>query len=337
MRHPVYRKAVHPDYRLAVHKGFFIVSFLFAEHGYLFIAGLILVGLVLISLSLVINSHVAHNVRVDLRHREKLLEHYRNIFSQVGIISIGIGASLFVYYLQQSYQERSRRNAELENIISHMALQLARGAAETYSLGEFDKLLDHNGPWEDPDAGSSYTADMLDGPKLVDAIARIQGVEENVEAQNLALLNISKIFEKSFVVNELEPVLWFNIVRDDSNIVYAVTQLTADYRDLDQVLGGASSEAAVADPSKAKAIKVQLLDVLYDIELLRQSARRLLARTCLMLAEGSGFTQMKPVYTIETDQPTHKAWLEKVQPLLEQHAIGSKNCFEILGYVKPNP
>ncbi len=313
------------------------MSFLFAEHGYLFIAGLMLVGLVLITLSLVINSHVAHNVLADLRHREKLLEHYRNIFSQVGIIFIGIGASLSVYYLQQSYQERSRRNAELETIVSHMALQLARGAAETYSLGEFDKLLDHNRPWEDPDAGSSRTAEMLAGAELVDKITRIKGLQDDVEAQNLALLNISKIFENSFVVNELEPALWFNIVRDESNIVYAVAQLAADYRSLDQALGGASGEAAVADPSKAKMIKAHVLDVLNDIELLRQSTRRLLARTCLMLADGSGITQMKPVHAIEADQPIHKAWLEKVQPLLKQHAIGSQNCFEILGYKKPNP
>ncbi len=325
-----------PVYRLAVHKGVFIVSFLFAEHGYLFIAGLMLVGLFLIFLSLVINSHVAHNIRADMRHREKLLEYYRNTISQVGIVLIGIGVSLSVYYFQQSYQERSRRNAELESIISHMALQLARGAAETYSLSKFDKLLDRNGPWQHPDAGSSHSADMLAGPELVNKIARIKAVQDDVDARHLALLNISKIFENSFVVNELEPALWFNIVRDESNIAFAAAQLTADYRDLDQELGGASGEAAVADPAKAKAVKAQVLDVLYDMELLRQSGRRLLARTCLMLAEGSGFTQMKPVYMIEADQPTHKAWLDKVQPLLKQHAIGSQNCFDVLGYTPPN-
>lgn len=313
------------------------MSFLFVEQGYLFIAWLILVGLVMITLSLVINSHVAHSVLTDLRHREKMLEHYRNIFSQVGIIFISIGASLSVYYIQQSYQERSKRNAQLENIISHMALQLARGVVETHALGEFDKILDHNEPREGPDARSSRAADMVANAELVETIARIKDLQDDVEFQSLALLNISKIFENSFVVNELEPELWFNIVRDESNIVYAVSQLTADYRNLDQALGGAPSEAAMADPYKAKLIKEHVLDVLYDIELLRQSARRLLARTCLMLAEGTGFTQIKPVYTIEADQPTHKVWLENVQPLLKQYAIGSQNCFEILGYTNPNP
>ena len=85
-----------------------------------------LVGLFLILLSLVINSHVAHNVRADLRHREKLLEYYRNTFSQIGVILIGIGVSLSVFYFQQSYQERSRHNAEVQQILAKMALQLAR-------------------------------------------------------------------------------------------------------------------------------------------------------------------------------------------------------------------
>ena len=51
------------------------MDFIFSDPGYVLIAGLILVGLFLIILSLVINSHVAHNVRADLPHREKLLEY----------------------------------------------------------------------------------------------------------------------------------------------------------------------------------------------------------------------------------------------------------------------
>ena len=73
------------------------------DKGYLFIAGLTLFGVVLIFLSLIINGHVAANVRNDLRHREKLLEYYRNTISQVGVILIGIGISLSVFYFQQGY------------------------------------------------------------------------------------------------------------------------------------------------------------------------------------------------------------------------------------------
>ena len=62
------------------------------DGGYLLIGGLTLVGLLLIFLSLVINSHVAHNVRADLRHREKLLEYYRNTFSQAARLPRGLRA-----------------------------------------------------------------------------------------------------------------------------------------------------------------------------------------------------------------------------------------------------
>lgn len=214
------------------------MDIIFSDRGYAIIAGLTLVGLFLIFLSLVINSHVAHNVRADLRHREKLLEYYRNTFSQVGVVLIGIGGSLAVFYFQQGYQERSRHTAEVQQILAKMALQLARGAAEMPSVAEFDDLLDEDSPYEDPATGNTAAADRLQGAKLASQITKIKFMEDDVDARNLALLNVSQIFENSFVVNEIDPALWFNIVRDESNIRYAVAQLTADYRDLDQAMGG---------------------------------------------------------------------------------------------------
>lgn len=310
----------------------FDLDFVFADRGYLFIAGLTLVGIVLIFLSLVINSHVAHNVRADLRHREKLLEYYRNTFSQIGVILIGIGVSLSVFYFQQAYQERSRRNAELQQIMAKMALQLARAAAQMSSLAEFDEILDRHGPYIDPSTGNTAAADRLQGAELSAEIAKIKLVEDDVDVRDLGLLDVSQIFETSFVVNEIDPALWFNIVRDEANIRYGVTQLAADYRDLDQALAGASGEAAAADPQKAAAARAQVLDIFYDIDLLRQSGRRLLARTCVMLSAGSGFTQMKPIDAIETDASTHAAWIAKARPELERRNVGSQNCFALLDY-----
>ncbi|WP_245499110.1 hypothetical protein [Mesorhizobium sp. M1A.F.Ca.ET.072.01.1.1] len=75
-----------------------------AGHGYLLIGGLILVGAGLLIISLIVNLRVAHSVREELRHREKLLEYYRNIFSQLGVILIGIGVSLFIFFFQQIYK-----------------------------------------------------------------------------------------------------------------------------------------------------------------------------------------------------------------------------------------
>ena len=79
-------------------------------------------------------------------------------------------------------------------------------------------------------------------------------------------------------------------------------------------------------------MKQQVLDIYYDTDLLRQSGRRLLARTCWLLSAGPGFSQMKPVDAIEADEPTHQAWLERAQPALSKVAVGSQNCFALLGY-----
>ena len=77
-------------------------------NGYLLIGGLILIGGGLLLISLFVNRRVAISVRADERHREKLYEYYRNTFSQLGVILIGIGVSLFIFFFQQGYQERQR-------------------------------------------------------------------------------------------------------------------------------------------------------------------------------------------------------------------------------------
>lgn len=308
------------------------LNFISVDRGYLFIAGLTATGVLLIFLSLVINARVAHNVQADLRHREKLLEYYRNTISQLGVILIGIGVSLSVFYFQQGYQERSRRNAEVQQILAKMSLQAARTAAEMPSLGEFDSLLDQDRPYQDPDTGDTHSADRLTGRVLADQIARIKLIEVDVNPRDLELMNISQIFENSFAVNEIDAALWFNIVRDESNIHYAVAQLASDYRDLHQALGDATPEAAAADPQRAAAVKREILDIYYDTDLLRQSGRRQLARLCWLLSAGPGFTRLTPVDEIEADQPTHQAWLARAKPVLQRFKVGSANCFEILGY-----
>src|SRR5262249_60752989 len=82
-----------------------------SNHGYLLVAGLVLIGLGLMIISLIVNVRVVHSVRTDERHREKLFEYYRNTFSQLGVILIGIGLSLFIYFFQQSYKDENERNA----------------------------------------------------------------------------------------------------------------------------------------------------------------------------------------------------------------------------------
>ncbi|TIP78463.1 MAG: hypothetical protein E5X60_39710, partial [Mesorhizobium sp.] len=115
--------------------------------GYFLIGGLILVGAGLLILSLIVNSRVAHSVRHDMRHREKLLEYYRNIFSQLGVILIGIGVSLFIFFFQQNYQDQRKRETELQLVLAKLAARIARGAAVVEYLSEFDALLDDGGPY----------------------------------------------------------------------------------------------------------------------------------------------------------------------------------------------
>lgn len=321
--------------KLRTWKGVFMLSAAVFDWGYLAIAGLTGIGLLLITLSLIINNQVAQNVRADLRDREKLLEYYRNTFSQLGVILIGIGVSLSVFYFQQNYQERGRRNAELQQVLAKMALQLARGSAAMPGLGEFDEVLDARGPYSNSDEGAAAAAARLQAGELAAQAAKIRLIEIDVDAREFELLNISRLLENSTLVNELDPALWFNIVRDEADVRYAVAQLANDYRDLHQALGERTPEDAARDPAAAARVREQVLDIFFDADLLRQSSRRMLARTCWLVSAGPGFVKLKPVDTLEKDDIPHGEWLKLVEPLLSNYRVGSQDCFSILGVKRP--
>lgn len=301
-------------------------------HGYLLIGGLILVGAGLLILSLIVNLRVAHSVRDDVRHREKLLEYYRNIFSQLGVILIGIGVSLFIFFFQQNYQDQRRRETELQQVLAKLAARIARGSAVAGSLGEFDELLDQGGPYVSPELGGNNGAVSAQGAALAKQVSEILLVERDVDVQGFDILNLSRDFESSFVVNELNPTLWFNLVRDEADIKYATTQIALDYKDLQDAIGGEPVDVAIADPEKARKIKQEVLDIFYDADLLRQRSRRFLARACWLFSQGRGFVKLAPVEAIEADAKSHQEWIDRSKPVLTQMTSGSGDCFKLLQF-----
>ncbi|MER8794031.1 hypothetical protein NKH75_07455 [Mesorhizobium sp. M0984] len=301
-------------------------------YGYLLIGGLILVGAGLLVVSLIVNLRVAHSVRDDVRHREKLLEYYRNIFSQLGVILIGIGVSLFIFFFQQNYQDRRKRETELQQVLAKLAARVARDSAVVEALGEFDELLDDGGAYVSPELGGNNAAVSADGTALAKQVSQILLVERDVDVQGFDILNLSRDFEASFVVNELNPMLWFNIVRDESDIKYATTQIALDYKDLQYAIGGEPIEVAIANPEKERKIKQEVLDIFYDADLLRQRSRRFLGRACWLFSNGRGFVKLAPVNEIEADARSHQEWLDRSKPFLTQLKSGSGDCFKLLQY-----
>ncbi|MBZ9858021.1 hypothetical protein LB566_30025 [Mesorhizobium sp. CA13] len=304
----------------------------FSGYGYLLIGGLILVGAGLLTISLIVNLGVAHSVRQDARHREKLLEYYRNTFSQLGVILIGIGVSLFIFFFQQNYQDQRKRETELQQVLAKLAARIARGAAVVESLGEFDTLLDEGGPYIDPKLGGKNNAIGAHGAELAKQVAELLLVERDVDVQAFEILNLSRDFESSFVVNELDPTLWFNIVSDESEIKYATTQLPLDYTDLHDAIGGEPLDVAIANPEKERKIKQEVLDIFYDADLLRLRSRRLLGRACWLFSNGRGFVKLRPVDEIEADARSHQEWIDRSKNFLTQLTSGSGDCFKLLRY-----
>lgn len=303
----------------------------FSGHGYLLIGGLILVGAGLLIISLIFNLRVAQSVRFDVRHREKLHEYYRNTFSQLGVILIGIGVSLFIFFFQQNYQDNRRRENELQQVLARMAVRVARAAVAAESLGGFDTLLDAGGAYIRPEDGGANPAVTAEGAALAKQLDEVLILERDVDIRTFAILEPSADLETSPVSNELNSALWFNIVRDESDIKYAAEQLTQDFGDLHRVLGAAPAATAVGDPQLGPKVKQELLDILWDADLLRARARRLLARACWLFSAGRGFVGLKPDAAIEAEPKSHQQWLEGVKGRLSGLRSGNASCYELLG------
>lgn len=300
----------------------------FLGQGYLLIALLVILGGSLLIVSVVFNLQVADSVRHDARHREKLLEYYRNIVSQLGVILIGIGVSLFIFFFQQSFQESKRRETETQAAAAKLSVRVSRAAAIMEGLNEFDVLLDEGGPYIDPENGGANAAVTKSGPELLKQAQAVFLIERDVDRRAFEVLAASKDFETTFIARELNSQLWFNMVKDEADLSYAVEQLGQDYADLHRVVDGLNGNQPT--PEQEAMVKREVLDVFYDADLLRQRSRKLLGRACWLLSKGNPFVSATPVTAIETDAPDQKAWLEQAMPVLSKVKAGQRSCYDLL-------
>ncbi|MGC4024076.1 MAG: hypothetical protein QM744_02215 [Mesorhizobium sp.] len=301
----------------------------FLGQGYLLIAMLVILGGSLLIVSVVFNLRVADSVRHDARHREKLLEYYRNIVSQLGVILIGIGVSLFIFFFQQSFQESKRRETELQAAAAKLSVRVSRAAAIMEGLNQFDALLDEGGPYIDPEQGGTNAAVTKSGPELLQQAKALFLIERDVDQRAFEVLAASKDFETTFIARELNAQLWFNMVKDESDLGYAVEQLGQDYADLHRATDDASSGVELS-PEQEAMVKREVLDVFYDADLLRQRSRKLLGRACWLLSKGNAFVSAAPDATIEADALNQKAWLEQAKPALSKVKVGQQSCYDFL-------
>ncbi|MFL5260570.1 MAG: hypothetical protein ACJ8AS_12520 [Hyphomicrobiales bacterium] len=306
----------------------------FSGHAYLLIGGLVLIGAGLMLVSLVVNRHVAKSALEDERHREKIYEYYRNTLAQLGIILIGIGISLFTFFFQQNYRDARDRESELQRVLGRIAVRVGRAAPVMEALAEFDPILDEGAPYSSESYGSNQPI-SASGPELARKVKEVQAAMRDVDLQQFEVTTLSRDIDESFLIGELDPRLWFDVARDESYTKYAVAQLTLDYQDLRNGIGSEPIERAVANPDKEAAIKSELRDIFYDMDLLRDRARRAVGRACWFVSSGPQFVELKPLDALEADYKTHDEWLGQAQRAYAQFGAGRENCFTLL-HARPN-
>ena len=122
------------------------------------------------------------------------------------------------------------------------------------------------------------------------------------------------------------------MLRDENDIEYATTQLADDFGDLHAALGGADPEklspGTLADPK----VKKEVLDIFYDMDMLRDRSRRVVARACWFLSHGDDFLTVPPLEGIEKRYKSHQEWLDQAKALVSAYSVGGEDCFSMLSY-----
>jgi len=298
--------------------------------GQILIVMLGLLGALLLMISIFINAQVAQYTKRDERHKEKQLEYYRNTFSQLGVILIGIGVSLFIFFFQQGYLERQRQNAQTQEILAKLGLRLSRAAPLLEFVSQIDPLLDAGGPYVDPDDGGSNGATKATGAELEKQIEQIRLLQREIDLDDFSAMKFSSDFQTSTLINQIDPSLWFALVKDEADLEYATDQLRQDFGDLQSELAAQKSGDAAADPSLEGGVKREVLDVLWDYAWLRDRSRRLVARTCWFLSEGAKFPSLAPAAAVEQRYDSHADWLVEAQKFYGRFSAGGENCYDML-------
>ena len=195
---------------------------------HILIAMLALFGALLLIVSVFINNQVAHYTQRDERHKEKQLEYYRNTFSQLGVILLGIGVSLFIFFFQQSYLDRQRQNSQTQELLAKLGVRLSRAAPLLEFVAEIDPVLDDGGAYLNPEDGGSNRAVTATGPDLVKQVEAIGLLEREINLDDFAAMQFSNDFQSSPLVNQIDPNLWFSMVKDEADLQYATKQLRQD-------------------------------------------------------------------------------------------------------------
>jgi hypothetical protein len=302
----------------------------FSGHAYLLIGGLVLIGTGLMLVSLVVNRHVAKSALEDERHREKIYEYYRNTLAQLGIILIGIGVSLFTFFFQQNYRDARDRETEIQRVLSRIAVRVGRAAPVMESLAEFDPILDDTVPYSSGSSGTNLPPIAASGSELVRKVKEVQAAMRDVDLQQFDVASQSSDNEQTFLISELDPTLRFENAREDRYTKNTLAQLALDYEDLRNAIGTDPIDRVVSNPDREQVIKSQLQDLFYDMNLLRDRARRAVGRACWFLTTGPQFIQLTPLDDMEADYSTHYEWLEHAHRAYTQLGAGRENCFTLL-------
>jgi hypothetical protein len=298
--------------------------------GFALIGFLVLLGACLILTSIVVNKRVATSVAAGDRNREKVYEYTRNTFSQLGVILLGIGVSLFIFFFQQNHLEQKRRQAELQNVTAQMSVRVSHVAATARWLTLIDEILDDGGPFRDPEIGGSNNAVTATGPDLVRQVESIRRASREMDFEDFGEMGFSPDMETSDIVNQMDAHLWFGMIDDERELEYAVEQVEDELAGLGNILDGEPSAAILTSPEKHEVVKEAVLQLLPDLDLLRDRSRRLLGRGCWLLSNAPDFAALEPIVPLEMRYETHQEWLDAAREHLSEVSIGANGCYAIL-------
>ncbi|SFU22276.1 hypothetical protein SAMN05518861_1341, partial [Mesorhizobium sp. YR577] len=119
-----------------------------------------------------------------------------------------------------------------------LGVRLSRAAPLLEFVAEIDPVLDDGGAYIDPADGGSNRAVAATGTDLARQVEAIELLQREIDLEDFSAMKFSGDFQSSPLVNQIDPSLWFAMVKDEADLKYAAGQLRQDYGDLRAAIGG---------------------------------------------------------------------------------------------------
>lgn len=299
-------------------------------------------GILVLLTSLIFNwKHARYSAEQNVA-KEKTYEFLKTSAFQLGLLFAGAGASISTYFFQQSYQREYDEELKKKEALATLALRISIMTRQyVQNIQPFDEFLDDGKPFVGVakiDNWNQTLKDILLGSEktLAAKLGALFYIKLDISLDGIeSAFSLTKDFERApYLARVASPQLIAAISDDETMLNARLKKFVTEYLSMEKETEFPKVIDDVVAKNNAR-YKVTMSELVQDLDILRRSAVRQIARYCALnhylqfqLSNETILIRLQ----FETEEETYRDWIIKNKGFLGEFRFGSKTCWEILEY-----